>query len=182
MTAYLLDVRPILEQIGASIHVVDPLDLAELVVGDERFEMVEPPRVDVTVSNAGEALVAIGRIVAPVRAVCARCLCTFETEIEGEVEGYWMRPGDEPTGEEEVSGSVDAEGSIDLGPVLVAALVVEAPFAPLHDEECKGLCATCGADLNAGECGCTQGVTEEGPFSALKTLLEGSAEHDDGDE
>jgi uncharacterized protein len=174
MSAFLLDVRPILDEIGASIHVVDTLDLTELVVGDERFEMIEPPSIDLTVSNAGEALVSVGHISAPVRATCVRCLCTFDTRIIGEVEGYWPRPGDEPPTEEEISGAVDADGCIDLEPSLVSALVVEAPFAPLHDEECKGLCATCGADLNVGECGCDHDLPTEGPFSSLRSLLEDS--------
>ena len=27
----------------------------------------------------------------------------------------------------------------------------------LCSEDCKGLCSTCGADLNEGECGCSKG-------------------------
>ena len=171
MAAYLLDVRPILEEIGASIHVVDTFDLEELVVGDERFEMTEAPAVDVTISNAGEALVSIGRITAPVRATCSRCLEPFDTVISGEVEGYWLRPGDEEPEDADISGAVDADGSIDLEPAFMAALIVEAPFAPVHAEECTGLCATCGADLTTESCQCPGDTGAEGPFSALRSLL-----------
>lgn len=176
MASYLLDVRPILEEIGGSIHVADSYDLSELVVGDERFEMTAAPAVDVTISNAGEALVSTGTITAPVRAVCSRCLCSFETEIVGEVEGYWTRPGDVAPEEEEISGAVDSEGNIDLEPALIAALVVEAPFAPVHDEDCKGLCPTCGVDLNESSCGCVTHAEDEGPFSALRSLIDSPTE------
>ena len=54
----------------------------------------------------------------------------------------------------------------------MAALVLEAPFAPVHDDECAGLCYTCGADLNEGGCGCEHGVSDDHPFAALGSLFE----------
>ncbi len=172
MAEYRLDVRPILEQVGGSVHASDVFELDKLVVGDETFVLTEPARFDVFISNAGEALVSTGHISAAVRATCSRCLCDFETVINGDVEGYWLRPGDTAPEDEDVTGTVDEDSSIDLEPALMAALVVEAPFAPLHEEDCAGLCATCGADLNEGPCDCGQeGVSDEHPFAALKTLL-----------
>jgi len=53
----------------------------------------------------------------------------------------------------------------------MAALVIEAPFAPLHDPGCAGLCATCGTDLNVETCTCGEAAAEGHPFSALKDLL-----------
>jgi uncharacterized protein len=52
--------------------------------------------------------------------------------------------------------------------------VLEAPFAPLHDEECAGICPECGADLNQGPCGCETAVRGPHPFAALEGLLEGT--------
>lgn len=172
MAEYRLDVRPILEEIGGGVQARDTLELDTLVVGDETFTLREPIAFDVMVSNAGEGLVAIGSVTARVTATCSRCLCEFPTEIEGDVEGFWLRPGDEMPEDQDVSGAVDAEGRIDLAPALLAALVIEAPFAPLHDEECKGLCARCGADLNIEECTCAADVDSEHPFAALKGLFE----------
>jgi uncharacterized protein len=74
---------------------------------------------------------------------------------------------------------VDAAGVVDVLPSLMVALVLEAPFAPVHDEECAGLCSTCGADLNAGRCGCADDTRDDNPFSVLGTLLaDSTAEHD----
>ncbi|MFR1639226.1 MAG: YceD family protein [Eggerthellaceae bacterium] len=61
---------------------------------------------------------------------------------------------------------------IDLEPLVKAALLLEFPLVPLCDEDCKGLCASCGANLNEGPCECAP--DEEGdeappnPFSVLK--------------
>ena len=59
--------------------------------------------------------------------------------------------------------------------LVVAAIVFELPLVPLCDEDCKGLCPTCGANLNEGPCGCEKeqpdGPDEfelvKNPFAAL---------------
>jgi uncharacterized protein len=171
MDSYRIDVRPILDEIGTSVSVADALQIEQLTIGDEVFVLREPVSFQVTVSNTGEELVAVGSARALVTATCVRCLCDFVLTISGEVEGQWPRPGHAPGDEAELSGRVDAEGRIDIGPEVVSALVAEAPFAPLHDEACAGLCATCGADLNEGPCECHPSAPEDHPFAALKDLL-----------
>lgn len=48
---------------------------------------------------------------------------------------------------------------VDLGPALYEELALRIPAFPLCQPDCRGLCATCGADLNAGACGCGPGST-----------------------
>lgn len=177
MFNYNVDVREIVEEIGASVYADAPLSLDVLDVGEEHFTLRQPAMVNVTISNAGEGLVAYGTVSAEVTATCSRCLCEFPTVIEGEVEGFYLRPGERAhhDAEEEV-GAVDMNGMVDLGPALLAALVIEAPYAPLHDEECQGLCPTCGTDLNAGPCSCDHEVDPDHPFAGLAGLLGGEEE------
>jgi len=59
---------------------------------------------------------------------------------------------------------------VDIMDAVLSVLTLELPFAPVHDEQCKGICATCGADLNEGPCGC-EPVLRDSPFAALKGLL-----------
>ena len=101
--------------------------------------------------------------------------------ITGDVEGMWLRPGDEMPEDEDVVGRGRLRGRASTSePALVAALVVEAPFAPLHDEDCAGLCATCGADLNVGALRVRRRrPTTDHPFAALKELL-GDEDADEG--
>lgn len=171
MNPYYVDVRSILGDTGASIFVDDSIEFDRLVVGDESFVQREPASFSVTISNAGTGIVAHGSITAKVTATCVRCLCEFDDEITGDVEGTYLAPGQEPL-DDEAAQAVDSEGRIDLEPALTAALVIEAPFAPLHDEECQGLCSSCGADLNEGPCACEKTVSEDHPFAALKSLMQ----------
>ena len=95
-----------------------------------------------------EGIVADGRVSAPWRAECRRCL----TEVRGRVdvefrELFEATPKDGetyPLGHEE----------IDLDPLIREALLLALPLAPLCEAACQGICPTCGADLNEGPCGC----------------------------
>jgi uncharacterized protein len=43
---------------------------------------------------------------------------------------------------------------VEIGPRVREALFLEAETWPLCRPDCRGLCPTCGADLNAGSCAC----------------------------
>ena len=58
---------------------------------------------------------------------------------------------------------------LDLQPLVRDALLLELPLAPLCNEECKGLCPACGADLNDGPCSCDTRPADP-RWSALDSL------------
>ena len=45
-------------------------------------------------------------------------------------------------------------GSLDLDELLRADILLELPTKYLCREDCKGLCAVCGKNLNDGPCNC----------------------------
>jgi uncharacterized protein len=60
-----------------------------------------------------------------------------------------------------------SEDFIELGEVITEQLQLTIPFQPLCKESCKGMCFSCGTDLNLGKCACMK-LTKESPFSVLK--------------
>jgi uncharacterized protein len=58
---------------------------------------------------------------------------------------------------------------IDLGEVLTEHLQLQIPFQPLCKEDCKGMCAQCGADWNLGRCACSK-LARSTPFSVLQNI------------
>ncbi len=133
---------------------------------------------DVTVSNTGGALLVTGIVVADATTSCVRCLEPAEYRLEGEVEGYYLIPDSDVELTEEEKEEYELLGEdhiIDLSPLLVAALSLELPHTPLCDDECKGLCAGCGANLNIEECTCEKTEEEKddfhpNPFSVLRNI------------
>jgi uncharacterized protein len=174
--AYLIDVASILETLGGSLEITDDVTLTSVRVGTETFEPTGDAHADLTVTNTGDAVVVMGEVSLPVSASCARCLKPFDLVIAGEVDGFYVHSGcDSDVPEEQEVEYIDHDNRIDVLPAVIAALVLGAPFAPLHDEDCAGICQECGADLNEGACPCTLDRDRaDGPFSALHGLLEPS--------
>lgn len=94
-----------------------------------------------------------GEADAHVAAQCARCLKPIETPVSAEfAEQYYATVAVE-TGAGLAEPPVDAKtiGSdfrIDLTPLLREELILATPQAPLCRPDCRGLCPTCGEDLN----------------------------------
>ena len=127
--------------------------LPELTLGADTYTFEHPLNWNVLVSNTGGSLLVTGIVSGDAVTTCVRCLDPAEYRLEGEVEGYF---------------------TIDLTSLLVAALSLELPQTPLCDDDCKGLCSGCGANLNYEECTCDKSEVEEdfheNPFAVLKNL------------
>lgn len=172
MEPYRIDVSSIVENIGESVDIASPYPLAEYRVGADVFRLENPAEVSVSVTNTGAGIVASGTVTAQVDAACVRCLCEFSLHVVGEVQGFFVRPGENVDLPEEQEVEFIAEDDvIDLAPSLHAAIVLETPFAPLHDPECAGICSQCGADLNVAPCECEPIEEDANPFAKLRDLL-----------
>lgn len=153
-------------------------DADVLTSGPDEYRFVRPLSWQVTVSNTGGAILVSGTVEGRAETDCARCAEPFELDLAGEVEGYFVIPGMETEGQEEAEDEefdlLPEDGRLDVAPLLSAALIVELPLVPLHDEDCKGLCPQCGKNLNEGPCGCEPTEEDEdfeaakNPFAALK--------------
>jgi uncharacterized protein len=49
---------------------------------------------------------------------------------------------------------------IDLTPLVHEQALLALPTRPLCSDDCRGLCSRCGANLNAGPCGCPAAPAE----------------------
>ena len=60
---------------------------------------------------------------------------------------------------------------LDIGPAVRDELMIDLPPNPLCSEDCKGLCANCGINLDKETCDCeTDAPDPTGPFAALNNL------------
>ena len=104
--------------------------------------------VDVLLEPVHGGVMVTGTVEAPWEAECRRCLGEARGTVRTEVRELYENRSD---GEETYPISGD---QLDLEPLARDAVLLELPPAPLCGEGCQGLCPTCGADLNAGACGC----------------------------
>lgn len=85
---------------------------------------------------------------------CRRCLVEVQSEVAGEAHLLFA---ESETGDDEDPDvfplAVGRNGTeVDLRPALREQWLLEVPAFVLCRPDCKGLCPTCGANLNQGEC------------------------------
>ncbi|MGI8426863.1 MAG: YceD family protein [Actinomycetota bacterium] len=101
-------------------------------------------------TSVKEGLAISGRLRGRLHLNCSRCLADFEQGLEREVDETFYF---DPERAADTEGYVIHEMKINLEPMLRDVIVLGMPMNPLHKSDCLGLCALCGADLNAGDCG-----------------------------
>ena len=88
-------------------------------------------------------------------AQCNRCLMTFEHQLHiPSVERQFIIDDDKhKIGEDEDVFYVNtARNEIDLKDMIREEILLHFPEFPLCSESCKGLCSTCGANMNSAPC------------------------------
>ena len=122
-------------------------------------------KADLLLEEVVGSVLARGEVTASMRLRCNRCLRSVSFDTKAEV----VQAFGEDTGEDILP--IDADGMIDLSGVLHDELSLATPLAPLCSETCRGLCPTCGNDLNIDPCeGHFEG--KGSPFAALEGWLE----------
>ena len=160
-----------------SLHVQGTYDVGKLQAGPDTYTFEQPVAWEADITNTGEALLVAGVAKGRAKVACSRCLEDAFYDLEGNVEGYFLIPGEDgqlPDEDDEQDFEVlGSDQIIDFEPLICSALLLEVPVLPLCKDDCKGLCFTCGANLNEGPCGCQSqedAVDEMNPFAVLKNL------------
>ncbi len=162
-----LDLRDVIHVPNVEKSFQFQLDLSDLEFWG-RKPITRPILVEGSVVNHAGALVLNGTARSELDLVCDRCgkeilrekvvsldtLLATELEDEDNEDDYFLLDGNE----------------LDLDEVVTTTFVLAMDTKNLCSDDCKGLCAKCGADLNLGPCGCRPEVDPR--LAALAQLLD----------
>ncbi len=98
---------------------------------------------------------------------CARCFA----DIEGEIDVFKEYDLVKKTESENEDIIEVPNGILDIRELADTVFYLELPFCVLCKEDCKGLCETCGKNLNEGPCTCKKS-TGSNSLADLKKLLD----------
>lgn len=168
---WLVPITNLRRSIGNRLHEQRYGRVGELRVADTRMPDTAEVDADVVLDSVDGGIEVSATVVAPWEGECRRCLKPVGGQLRCEVrELYRPRPPGEPPNEDEETYPLSGE-MLDLRPLVRDAVLLELPIAPLCRADCAGLCPTCGADLNEGECGCAP-VSADPRWAALDVLRE----------
>lgn len=150
-----LDLKDIILVPGAVLPFQFQMDLSHLEFGGQT-PITHPVEVEGQVRNMAGALVLDAQARTTLSLVCDRCGKRFAREKTVDYETLLADHLEQEEAQEDI---VLLEGdSLDAGALMADTFVLEMDTKNLCDENCKGLCAGCGADLNIEPCRCQKQV------------------------
>ena len=160
-----LDLREIIFVPGASIPFSCELDTERLDFPSVKAYRAKP-RAEGQVYNEAGVLHLEGELRADMTCVCDRCGTEYDSTKRTPLAAVIV--GEE---NEEYPEYFVLEGNeIDLDEILSTCLILDMETKFLCKEDCKGLCPTCGRNLNLGPCGCRKQTDPR--FAVLEQLLD----------
>lgn len=133
--------------------------VGEVAPEDPTFEQLDvgldgPVRVSGRLSQTGDhEFFWQGRLSGRIRGACRRCLADLVYPLDADVEVLFSADPD-AADDPSVYPLRAPVASVDVRPAVREEVALAVSAFPLCKEDCAGLCPRCGADLNAGPCGC----------------------------
>ena len=127
--------------------------------------------VRVKTRREGDLAVLDAIVQAVVNLECDRCLAEFTRELKGSFslvirqlkQGEALRKSEQDDDSDDESDIIVVDSDtneVDISENIHDALLLELPVKVICREDCKGLCAHCGMNLNEGECRCSESIQD----------------------
>jgi uncharacterized protein len=131
-----------------------------------------PLRLDLTLEAVVDGILVRGTVDVDLVVPCSRCLEPLRLEHTGPVAELFLDPWRRDARDADVDDFVidDDRAHLDLTAMLHDVVVMEIPVQVRCDDDCRGLCPTCGANRNDTDCGHGHETTMDPRWAALQDL------------
>jgi uncharacterized protein len=152
-----------------AVHVDGSLKPDDPIWESADVRPTEPIHVTGRLSSAGEGrFYFTGRIEGRIELPCRLCLEEVDVEVDEDVHLLLAETGAEEADDPDVFLYDPNERMLDLRPSIRENWLLTVPAYVQCREDCKGLCPTCGINLNESTCSCTPTKTESRWDALLK--------------
>jgi uncharacterized protein len=101
---------------------------------------------------------------------CRRCLADAKAHVRDESHVIFAEAGSDEVDDPDVQVLDERSNELDLRPTVREQWLLNVPSFAVCREDCKGMCPTCGKDLNEGQCGCLASRSEDARWEALRRI------------
>jgi uncharacterized protein len=138
-----------------AVHVDGVLAADDPVWQEEDPRPSQPVHVTGRLSAAGAGRFYFsGQMDGEASAECRRCLTDVTVSLDEDVQLLFVEADTEGADDPDVYVIDSRAHELDMRPALREQWLLAVPAFVQCREDCKGLCPTCGTDLNAGACDC----------------------------
>lgn len=152
------------------------VQMTEISVGGEKYSVLASSPVSFVFTNTGKGRASIeGKADFVFRARCDRCLKSVKEKREIRfAREVWAPDMAADLSVYEEQPFMDGF-QLDVEDLLISEIVTSWPMKILCKPDCKGICPTCGRDLNTGTCDCDTFVPDP-RMAAIKDIFEADKE------
>ena len=150
-----INLRSVLQEERSSVNYESSEVFPSLEFGGESYSFRSPVRVRLQVTNTGKSLLVQGQVVTEINVPCGRCLEEFAFPLRIDYEDEWVRAG-QATEEQEETAFLFEKDAVEISPRILEQIMLALPMKFICTPECRGLCPTCGANLNKEQCRCAE--------------------------
>jgi len=161
-----IDLRDVIGVPGHSAAFDYSPELGDLLT-DSVTGIVGTARAHGEIRNSAGLLTLTADVTATLKCACDRCLREFERPLNAQISA---RLSEADSAREDPEYYFVEGLTLDPDEIIVTELILDAEQITLCREDCRGLCAKCGADLNEGECACKPEIDPR--LAILASLLE----------
>lgn len=142
-------------------HVDGRLAPDDAVWEDGDVRPSKPVEVEGRLSSAGPSRFYFsGRLRGETEMDCRRCLTNVGVEVDEAAHFIFSSEGEDSSDDPDVYPFDPNAAKLDLRPAVREAWLLTVPAFVLCREDCKGICASCGAEWNTESCDCAPAATE----------------------
>ncbi len=138
-------------------------------VAPPSYVFLASPKAAVKVTRRGTSVDIHGRLSGRFVTPCSRCAEDTEVGLDVPVDITLKKAVGKEDEQEDLELGYYIGDEIELQAVVEEFAVLALPFSVLCSPACKGLCPTCGANLNSEICGCAESEGDE-RFAVLRGL------------
>jgi uncharacterized protein len=152
---------------------VYPPDAVGAAVDD--FQVVAPVELAFDIFKDKDQFRLVGAVKTILELPCSRCLESFTTPIDAPFDLRYQphakvaAEAEREVEEDDLTTAFYENDEIDLGQLMHEQFYLALPMKPLCQSDCKGLCPTCGTNLNRTTCDC-QPHWDDPRLAVLKAL------------
>ncbi len=136
-----INIEKIKDTPGAMMDVKLKSELEDRKIHGMDVSFVSSANLDLKVINSEKSYIIAGQVQQLLELPCSRCLEKFEMPLEFELNL-------------EVDKDEVENDEIDINTSLEENIVLALPMQVVCTEDCKGLCPSCGINLNYEDCDC----------------------------
>ena len=163
----ILNLKDLFSAKSKSITFDYKMDLCSYQAPNNEYPFKEPIKLSGSVINRADVVILSAAADFNFYTCCDRCLKDIVIPVSVPFENVLVIAF---TGDGNDDFIICENEMIDIDEIATTNIVLSLSMKYLCKEDCKGLCPTCGMDLNESDCGCNKGYINPS-FAALKDII-----------